>query len=355
MPERGRRKKSWNLLRNLSQLPSLPWCVFGDFNDILSSEEKKGRSERAPSLIRGFRQAVLDAGSIDLNMSGYEFTWFKSLGTTRAVEEKLDRALVSSNWCNLFPNATLECLTASSSDHYPIWLTCKPQINPQRSTHRFKFENVWLAESDFSNLVRQQWRSYNDSSITQKLSNCANDLVQWSRNNNKLQHDISQARKQLDLIRTNVTASNLNQYSALRKRLDRLLVQDDLYWKQRAKTIWYRDGDLNTKFFHAATTSRRKINRIEHLEDSNGTVCRKEEHFQSIARDYFSHLFTKLPSSSDTVISKINASITVEDNLYLTDAFTFEEFRLAAFSMQADKCPGPDGFNPGFYHHFWDM
>lgn len=39
----------------------------------------------------------------------------------------------------------------------------------------------------------------------------------------------------------------------------------------------------------------------------------------------------------------------------LTSDFTIDEFRAAAFSMQADKCPGPDGFNPGFYHHFWDM
>jgi len=38
----------------------------------------------------------------------------------------------------------------------------------------------------------------------------------------------------------------------------------------------------------------------------------------------------------------------------LTANFTLEEFKQAAFSMQANKCLGPDGFNPGFYQHFWD-
>jgi hypothetical protein len=90
-------------LRGLARLSSLPWCVIGDFNDILSSEEKKGRSERPQWLIRGFRQAMLDAGLVDLHMTGYKFTWFKSLGTARAVEEKLDKALVNSTWYNLFP------------------------------------------------------------------------------------------------------------------------------------------------------------------------------------------------------------------------------------------------------------
>lgn len=29
------------------------------------------------------------------------------------------------------------------------------------------------------------------------------------------------------------------------------------------------------------------------------------------------------------------------------------EFKEAIFSMKADKCPGPDGFNPGFFQKFW--
>ena len=39
----------------------------------------------------------------------------------------------------------------------------------------------------------------------------------------------------------------------------------------------------------------------------------------------------------------------------LTEPFSFDEFKTTAFSMQANKCSGPDGFNPGFYQHFWDM
>jgi hypothetical protein len=41
--------------------------------------------------------------------------------------------------------------------------------------------------------------------------------------------------------------------------------------------------------------------------------------------------------------------------LSLTEPFTFEEFKVVAFSMQAEKCSSPDGFNPGLYQHFWEM
>lgn len=40
IPNRGRRKDSWNILRDLASQSNLPWCVIGDFNDILSHDEK---------------------------------------------------------------------------------------------------------------------------------------------------------------------------------------------------------------------------------------------------------------------------------------------------------------------------
>nr|ABN08841.1 RNA-directed DNA polymerase (Reverse transcriptase) [Medicago truncatula] len=139
----------------------------------------------------------------------------------------------------------------------------------------------------------------------------------------------------------------------LRHRLGKLLIRDDVFWKQRAKTFWYRDGDLNTKFFHAAATIRRKLNRIEHLEDGNGFECRSEDGLKHIARDYFIQLFQKSNGSRVNVINLVPTTITKEDNAMLTTPFTVEGFKHATFSMQADKCPGPDGFNPGFYQHFW--
>jgi len=136
------------------------------------------------------------------------------------------------------------------------------------------------------------------------LSYCAEDPTEWSRNNNNFRRDISKVQKKIEKLRTHVTAANVNYFNSLKNRLDKLLVQDDLFWKQRAKTFWYREGDLNTKFFHATATSRKKMNRIEHLENSNATVCRKEEELQIISRDYFSHLFTNFQAPMKKLFPK---------------------------------------------------
>ncbi|PNX57454.1 ribonuclease H, partial [Trifolium pratense] len=74
-----------------------------------------------------------------------------------------------------------------------------------------------------------------------------------------------------------------------------------------------------------------------------------------VAKDYFNELFHKQNSVRDPVISVISTTILESDNEQLTAPFTKEEFKEALFSMQSDKCPGPDGFNPGFYQHFWNL
>lgn len=98
----------------------------GDMNDILHADEKKGRATRPNWLIRGFRQAVQDVDLIDVHMEGYLFTWLNNLGTPRAVEEKLDKALANNLWMHMYPSAKLENLVAPSSDHFPILLDRTP-------------------------------------------------------------------------------------------------------------------------------------------------------------------------------------------------------------------------------------
>ncbi|MCI28064.1 RNA-directed DNA polymerase (Reverse transcriptase), partial [Trifolium medium] len=44
-----------------------------------------------------------------------------------------------------------------------------------------------------------------------------------------------------------------------------------------------------------------------------------------------------------------------EENEKLVAPITKEEVKNALFQMHPDKAPGPDGFNPAFYQHFWNL
>jgi len=91
---------------------------------------------------------------VDIHLEGYPFTWFKSLGTTRAVEEKLDRALATSSWLQMFPDVKLENLVAPSSNHFPILLDKNPVARSHGVQRSFKFENAWRIQEGINEVVR---------------------------------------------------------------------------------------------------------------------------------------------------------------------------------------------------------
>lgn len=70
-----------------------------------------------------------------------------------------------------------------------------------------------------------------------------------------------------------------------------LLVQEEVYWKQRAKAFWLRDGDSNTKYFHAVATSRKRKNLITKLRNNNDVLVENHQELCKVAKDYFLDLF----------------------------------------------------------------
>ena len=58
----------------------LPWCIIGDFNDIMYAEEKRGGHDRARCLLEDFVSTVNDCGLVDLGYTGELFTWERFRG-----------------------------------------------------------------------------------------------------------------------------------------------------------------------------------------------------------------------------------------------------------------------------------
>ncbi|KAL8133796.1 hypothetical protein AgCh_009020 [Apium graveolens] len=128
-PEHQRRRESWQMIRNLGTQSQLPWCIIGDFNDIMYEHEKKGGRKCDNRVLEGFKEAVFDSNLIDIGFMGSEFTWEKSRGSSTWVQERLDRALATQQWCTMFPQATVQVLDkVSTSDHMPIFLEVNRQM-----------------------------------------------------------------------------------------------------------------------------------------------------------------------------------------------------------------------------------
>lgn len=65
-PDRSRRKESCSMLKDLAARSSIPWCVIGEFNDMMFMHEKKG--VRLSFLLEGFKDTVYECGLMDLGV-----------------------------------------------------------------------------------------------------------------------------------------------------------------------------------------------------------------------------------------------------------------------------------------------
>nr|GFA08020.1 RNA-directed DNA polymerase, eukaryota [Tanacetum cinerariifolium] len=90
----------------------------GDFNDVRSSNERRGSCFN-PYSARHFNRFISSSGLVDIPMEGYAFTWSHPSASKMS---KLDRFLISDGVFSLFPSIAVVCLDRHLSDHRPVLL-----------------------------------------------------------------------------------------------------------------------------------------------------------------------------------------------------------------------------------------
>ncbi|XP_074346127.1 uncharacterized protein LOC141684889 [Apium graveolens] len=228
-PGRERRQESCNFLRHLSSVSHLAWCVFGDFNDLLYSSDKRGKNEHPYSLMEGFRKAIDDASLIELELKDGEFTWEKSKGTTSWVQEKLDRCFATEAWWSKFPLCMLSVFHVTASDHDPIKLELMC-TSISKKQFRFRFENTWLKEPNFHAEVSSFWQQLPAIHLLPKLVELSRYMSHWGREFfNKFREKVIRQKKVIDELKVREDDDGLQLYFEEKERLNEILIHEEVY------------------------------------------------------------------------------------------------------------------------------
>lgn len=244
---------------------------------------------------------------------------------------------------------------APISHHSPLFLKTTDMVTPRRQWS-FKFENKWLREDGFREVVEEGWLRAGSGSLIEKIAHCSNHLTAWGRDLAlKFRSAIAKCKKELDIFRNRTDADGIQRFDELKTQLLRLLAQEEDYWRQRAKLFWLTEGDSNTRFFHAAASARRRSNKISKLKDETVELFDSPWDLCRIHGDYFREAFSPSSGTYKPVSEVLSRKVTGEDNDILLAPFSKTEFYQALKQMHSDKAPEPDGFGPAFYQSFWDL
>jgi len=112
----------WDNMMQLGANFTGPWLCIGNFNMILSQQDKMGGLPYASSSTDYFHDFVNSYGLVDLGFTGNPFTWSNHRNGHNLIRQRLDRGLASSQWVHLFPSFSILHLPASGFDHNPLLL-----------------------------------------------------------------------------------------------------------------------------------------------------------------------------------------------------------------------------------------
>jgi hypothetical protein len=180
------------------------------------------------------------------------------------------------NWISDYPSALLIPMAKPTSDLIP----CMAQIGTDiPKAQLFRFENFWLDQPGFLDIVQTTWisdvRASNSvTKVSAKLKLLRRVLRRWAHNLSGLKNQLTHCNKTLAVLDKNrpLFIQEHNFRKILKKHILKLLQWQKDYWRTRCSVRWTKLGDESAKFFHAAPTERFRINTITSLDTENGRL-----------------------------------------------------------------------------------
>lgn len=173
--------KTCDLINHLAGADHDKWLTIGDFDLVLSQDEKMGGNPVNQKLVTLFRDTLQRNNLADIGFEGDQFTWNNNQNGSNDIKARLDRVVASPEWKFYYPRAILTHLVRHASDHMPLLLQLDPQKNRMKKRSILKlerFEECWLRDETLEEVVRSSWLNCN-SPLCDKIPYSIKVLTRW--------------------------------------------------------------------------------------------------------------------------------------------------------------------------------
>uniref|UniRef100_A0A803NW68 Pectinesterase inhibitor domain-containing protein n=1 Tax=Cannabis sativa TaxID=3483 RepID=A0A803NW68_CANSA len=320
-PSRAARREFWEE-RTLEVLAlNHPWLLMGDLNTILGQHDKVGGREVEESDASDLNDLLDSTGGVDLGCVGNHFTWTNGRCFQDLIKERLDRALCDPEWMMSYPKAGVRALAIKDSDHAPLVVDLL--FDRERFHTPFRYLDAWSRDEGCKAVIQQAWaidvRGTVSLQLVTRLDNTRRCLAKWNKTHfGMCKEKIKTLNNFLvEVQRRMPSKDNLKLEADILLELDEVETRYAEIWKQKSRELWYRDGDRNSKFFHAATVIKRKRNFINvvRVNDTEWIEGRQQvgEYFWSNFMSILSSVSPADPLLDDLVSRSISEDANQKD------------------------------------------
>uniref|UniRef100_A0A7N2LQP6 Endonuclease/exonuclease/phosphatase domain-containing protein n=1 Tax=Quercus lobata TaxID=97700 RepID=A0A7N2LQP6_QUELO len=248
---------------------SLPWLCVGDFNEVTKQSEKSGGRLRPRAQMQLFREVLDECSFMDLCFkAGLEF---------------------------------------------------------QQKKKAFQFKEMWLADKECGETVEGVWQaSYEEGDnrrVLRKIENCGKGLTRGSQKCfRNVRKELEKKRKELARVEKLALQTGGSFWLVqIQNEINVLMGKEERTWRQRSRTLYLKDGDRTTRFFHCRATQRKRRNHIAGIQNQADDWCTEQNQISDIFLDYYNQLFTSSnPIEMAVEIDSIPKVVTEEMNGILT-------------------------------------
>ncbi|XP_057870796.2 uncharacterized protein LOC131077334 [Cryptomeria japonica] len=290
--------KLWNILTNkIKDLGRDRVVVARDFNTLLDLDEKKGGLRMTNKVMDDFREFVVRNHLVDVIAKNGQYTWTNRRVNFANISERLDRHFIGEYWMESSFQTEACILLVSLSDHFLVEL--KLSEGKPKGLSSFKFLSMWWRDGEFSPNLGRWWKESNifrgtpSFCFVKRMKFLKEKIKRWNREcfknifEEKIQIEEALLQINSDTILRGMTNDTFRREKALKEELAKVLLREEIFWRDKSKELWIKEGDANTKFFHASVKTKRGKNRIDTVMDQNGTFHSSFEAIEQLAVNNF--------------------------------------------------------------------
>lgn len=186
-----------------------------------------------------------------------------------------------------------------------------------------------------------------------------NDLQRWNKEvfgnifvkNTRLMCKLDQLNRRMSFDHSNYLVDKMQEVWS---KYEEVLIQEEVFWFQKARSKWLAFRDTNSSYFHGTTVIRRR-SRVDIIQDEDDVWISDPEQLKNLATGFYKSLFAESDDYVPYVVSGMFPTLNSHSLSALGAPVTFQEVYNTVRSMGAFKAPVPDGFQAVFYQSQWEV